>query len=59
MAYDPIDDEKRMMTMSEWEHELREAVVQYRKDLDGKNAFTAEKHTFDEWMGSFKRYMSF
>ena len=58
MAYDPIADESKEFTMREFEEELKNAMTEYVDALDQANDFTKGKHTFDEWMGHFKRYMS-
>lgn len=60
MSYNPIDDEKKPFTLREFEAELKDAVKQYADDFDGPGTseFMQTSHFFDEWMSSFKRYMS-
>jgi len=60
MSYDPITEEKKPFTQEEWAAELKEAVDEYVKAFskEPRNAFHSQPHTFDEWLMSFHRYMS-
>jgi hypothetical protein len=60
MSYDPINDEKKPFTQEEWATELKEAVDDYVKTFSKEpvNTFHGQTHTFNEWMASFHRYMS-
>lgn len=56
--YDPVQDDKKSFTMKEFAQILKDSVDEYVKDLDGANDFTKNKHTFNEWMATFHRFMS-
>lgn len=58
MPHNPIDDEKKLYTMAEWDAEMCLAVAVYVETLDGKNEWTRQSHTFNEWMQAFGRFMS-
>jgi hypothetical protein len=58
VAYDPIKDERKPMSLHEWEAELKEAVVQYAAQFRDNNDWTAVKRTFNEWMRAFGAWMS-
>jgi hypothetical protein len=57
-GHDPIEDEKKEYTMSEFSQVLRDSVEEYREVLEGANEFTRGKHTFNEWVRAFLGFMS-
>jgi hypothetical protein len=44
--------------MQEWREFLKEAIDDY-VDGDRPTEWMKQQHTWDEWMASFHRYMSF
>lgn len=58
IQYDPINDEKTPYSIREFEQIALDCLKDWANEFDGANPFTQEKHTFDEWMAHFKRFMS-
>lgn len=57
-TYNPIRDEHKEFTHEEWISVAKDALDEYSTSLKNANDFQKGKHTFDTWMASFKRYMS-
>lgn len=58
MLYDPIEDEKKQFTIREFEEIVKTAITEYANVFEGANKFTMGKHTYNEWMNTFGRFMS-
>lgn len=58
MAYDPIEDEKKPMSLKEWVQEMKDALDEYAATFDDGNEWHKSEHTWSEWSGSFTRWVS-
>ena len=58
-GYDPIRDEKKPYTFEEFITEAKACLDDYREIWrEEPNEYHAGSHTFDEWMATFGRWMS-
>ena len=61
MPYNPMKDEKTEYTLAEFVSVAKEELDNYEKEWSPPNATNDHhtgKHTWDEWFGTFLRYMS-
>lgn len=58
MSYNPVEDEKKAFSLREFQELLQKEFAAYANEFDGKNDFHKKPHTFNEWMNSFRVYMS-
>ena len=55
MSHNPVDDEYKQYTLAEFVEVAKKELDDYQSQSNDAHVTT---HTWDEWMGSFKRYMS-
>lgn len=64
-AYDIVDDEHKKMNLLEWQFELSDELVTFVRQMAESQANPCNEeqkvteHTFNEWMGIFRRWASF
>lgn len=59
LKFDLFDDEKKPLTLHEFRQIIEEMASEFEDDFNDKNDFMRDKHTFFEWMKSFRGWMSF
>jgi hypothetical protein len=57
-AFSRVDDESKLLSIADFAGVIKDMAEDYLKYLGGQNAFTSNKHTFDEWMRSWIGYIS-
>lgn len=58
MPYDPIADEKKEFSLAEFVAVAKEELDKYEKEWKDTNTYHKKPHTWNEWWGTFHRYMS-
>lgn len=56
MDFDPVNEERRQLTLEEFEAILQQAAEDYANESE--NEWMDSPHTWAEWMASFTRWMS-
>jgi hypothetical protein len=60
MLWDPIEDDGKQLTLTEFKAIMDEAIAQYANDFAAQsNRWTGQRHSFHEWLTAFRGYMSF
>lgn len=57
-GYDPIRDETKEFGLQEWADTLCHEVQRYALESKDTNDYHVQNHTWDAWMATFARYMS-
>lgn len=58
MSHHPIDDENKQYTLEAFIATAKKELDDYERQFAGGNEYHRGAHTWDEWMATFKRYMS-
>lgn len=56
--YHPIDDAEKPLSLSEFVRLAKKELDVYEKAWMDTNDYHKGEHTFDEWLGTFKRHMT-
>lgn len=58
MPYNPLEDEKKPLTLREFIDLAKEELEAYYESWENANAWHRESHTWSEWFREFFRYNS-
>lgn len=58
MDFEPIRDDKKPLTIREFEELLAQLAKEYADEFEGTNEFHQQPHNFYEWLSSFRRWIS-